>query len=201
MERQIASCSYVDLYWLPLGAGSPCVRGSGAAYEAWMAAHAHRHRQSLFHSALKVRAGGDVVVVEMTPAWVSRLDRGVVSCGSVGSLLLGRSRLFRYEVRRWEAGEIGDVGSAVESPQRVSNDPDQATDLLDLVAEFPTSTWGRDEQRTGDMWNSNSLTSWLLARSGHDMSTITPPSGGRAPGWAAGLTAAQRLPHRAEVQR
>ena len=31
------------------------------------------------------------------------------------------------------------------------------------------------------MWNSNSLTSWLLARTGHDMTTIRPPSAAARP--------------------
>jgi hypothetical protein len=42
------------------------------------------------------------------------------------------------------------------------------------------------------MWNSNSLISWLLARSGHDTSALHPPRGGRAPGWTAGLVLAAR---------
>jgi hypothetical protein len=42
------------------------------------------------------------------------------------------------------------------------------------------------------MWNSNSLISWLLARTGFDMTMISPPSHGRAPGWQAGLVLASR---------
>ena len=57
---------------------------------------------------------------------------------------------------------------------------------------FPTATWGRDELGTGDMWNSKSLISWLLARSGHDTDSLRPPVHGRAPGWSAGLVAAVR---------
>ena len=53
-------------------------------------------------------------------------------------------------------------------------------------------TWGRDELGTGDMWNSNSLVAWLLARSGHEVSGLEPPGGGRAPGWSAGLVVAGR---------
>jgi hypothetical protein len=52
--------------------------------------------------------------------------------------------------------------------------------------------WGRDQIGAGDMWNSNSVISWLLARAGLDMDGIEPPDGGRAPGWAAGLAAAGR---------
>jgi hypothetical protein len=52
--------------------------------------------------------------------------------------------------------------------------------------------WGRDEPYTGDMWNSNSLISWLLANSGHYTGTIHAPAHGRAPGWDAGLVLAAR---------
>lgn len=46
----------------------------------------------------------------------------------------------------------------------------------------------------GEMWNSNSLTEWLLARSGHDTDTrsVRPPARGRALGWAARLIVAGR---------
>ena len=85
-----------------------------------------------------------------------------------------------------------DRGEAVDSPRRVSSDPARARQLLDLVPRFPTATWGRDEQQTGEMWNSNSLIAWLLARSGHDSDAISPPAHGRAPGWLAGLSVAAR---------
>jgi hypothetical protein len=84
------------------------------------------------------------------------------------------------------------VDEAVGGQRRVSATTGQAEQVLNLVPLFRTATWGADEQRTGDMWNSNSLISWLLARSGHDMSTIHPPAGGRAPGWRAGLVVASR---------
>jgi hypothetical protein len=64
--------------------------------------------------------------------------------------------------------------------------------VLELVPAFPTRTWGRDELAAGEMWNSNSLTSWLLAGSGHQVDGLVPPDGGRAPGWAAGLVVAER---------
>ena len=40
------------------------------------------------------------------------------------------------------------------------------------------------------MWNSNSLTAWLLAGSGPGIAAVVPPAGGRAPGWSAGLALA-----------
>jgi hypothetical protein len=45
---------------------------------------------------------------------------------------------------------------------------------------------------TGEMWNSNSVISWLIASSGLNTESIEPPDGGRAPGWKAGLVVARR---------
>ena len=39
--------------------------------------------------------------------------------------------------------------------------------------------------RTGEMWNSNSVVSWALTRSGVDLTAVRPPGNGRAPGWDA----------------
>ncbi|HEX6698001.1 MAG TPA: hypothetical protein VF080_14435 [Solirubrobacteraceae bacterium] len=183
----------VDLYWLPLGAGGWFVRANGRAYEALAARVQRRARCDLYHSALEVRVAGERYVIEQAPVWnLKERERGVVAEGPVGAPWLGRFKAFRYEVRRWRDGAIPDRGAAVDSPRRLSSDPDRARALLDLVPRFPTATWGRDEQRAGEMWNSNSLTSWLLARSGHETSAIAPPAGGRAPGWGAGLVVAGR---------
>jgi hypothetical protein len=95
-------------------------------------------------------------------------------------------------VRRWRDGVIPDLGEAVESPQRLSDDPERARRLLELVPDVPTPVWGRDELRAGEMWNSNSIISWLIARTGLDVELIRPPAGGRAPGWRAGSVLAHR---------
>ncbi|WP_253943711.1 hypothetical protein [Nocardioides marmotae] len=185
----------VDLFGLPLGAGDSthCVRVNGRVFEAAAARRQHRERCDLFHAALAVSLDGQLFTIEMAPAWgTDAPDRGVVCEGPVGLHRLGRSRFFRYEVRRWRDGVIPDAAEAVDSPQRLSADPAMAQQVLDLAPSFPTATWGRDEQRAGDMWNSNSLVAWLLARSGHDMDTIGPPEHGRAPGWLAGLVVAAR---------
>jgi hypothetical protein len=186
--------SYVELYWLPLGAGGArCVRFSGRSFEAIVARHQHRGVQDLYHSALQVRHGGERYVIEMAPVWSLRApDRGVVCEGPVGLSWLGRSRLFRYEVRCWRDGVIPDIADAVASPQRLSTDPVLARRVLDLTPAFTTVTWGRDELRAGDMWNSNSLISWLLVRSGHQAELVEFPPHGRAPGWSAGLVVAAR---------
>ena len=183
----------VDLYWLPLGAGGHCVRLSGRLYETAASWLAGRRACALYHSALVVHLAGERFVIEMGPVWnTPDPDRGVVGEGPVGLRSLGQLKLFRYEVRRWRAGRIPDIGEAVASPRRMSTDAAAARRLLELVPDFPTATWGADEQRTGEMWNSNSLVAWLLARSGHEMADVEPPAGGRAPGWAAGVAVATR---------
>lgn len=189
--------SSVTLYWLPLGAGTGahCVRWSGRGFEALAALCGHRGRQDLYHSALEVRLDGERFAIEMAPVWQSRDGgRGVVCEGAVGLRPLGRSRLFRYEVRCWRGGSIPDLAEAVDSPRCLSTDRPRAARVLELVPGFPPATWGRDELRAGEMWNSNSLIAWLLARSGHDVAAVAPPANGRAPGWSAGLRVAARAP-------
>ena len=192
-EAETSGRGSVDLFWLPLGAGGHCVRLNGRAFEGLVARREHRRACDLYHSALEVRLEANRWVIEMGPVW-SNADprRGVVGVGPVGLPCLGRLRLFRYEVRSWVEGRIPDLAEAVDSPRRLSADTERAARVLDLVPRFRTATWGRDEQGTGEMWNSNSLTSWLLARSGHDLTEVAPPLGGRAPGWTAGLIAASR---------
>lgn len=185
----------VSLYWLPLGAGdnTHCVRTNGRIFEALAARRERRERAALFHAALEIRLGEDRFTIEMAPVWDSDdPDRGVVAEGPVGMRWLGRSRLFRYEIRRWHDGVIPDAAEAVGGPQHLSTDPLRARLILDLAPAFPTATWGRDELGAGEMWNSNSLIAWLLASSGHDADSLRPPSGGRAPGWCAGLVVAAR---------
>jgi hypothetical protein len=157
-----------------------------------------RPRCDLYHSALVVRVADGRFVIEQAP--VRRADdseRGVVSQGAVGSRLVGRFRIFRYEVRRWRDGVIPDVAEAVASPKRLSNDAGLAQRILDLVPSAPTPVWGRDELGTGEMWNSNSVISWLIARCGLAAESIYAPAGGRAPGWRAGLVVARRQEDRA----
>jgi len=182
----------VDLYWLPLGAGGYCVRLNGIAFEAVAATLHRRRRLDLYHSALVVTTREGRWAIEQAPAWHDGAERGVVAEGSVGLRAAGRLRLFRYEVRCWRDGTIPDVAEAVESPLRVTDHETHALRLLELVPRAPTATWGRDELGTGEMWNSNSLISWLLARTGLDVESIRLPRGGRAPGWQAGIVVARR---------
>jgi hypothetical protein len=185
----------IDLYWIPLGAGGAgFVRFNGRVSEAIKARLEARPPLDLYHTALEVRVPEGRFIIEN--AWPSPdadiTARGVVAEGPVGSRRIARFRPFRYEVRRWRDGVIPDVGEAVASPFLVSDDPGRVRCVLDLVESVPAPIWGRDQLGTGEMWNSNSVISWLLARSGLPTDTIQPPAGGRAPGWVAGIVTAQR---------
>ncbi|MDQ1656299.1 MAG: hypothetical protein QOD41_1382 [Cryptosporangiaceae bacterium] len=185
----------IDLYWLPLGAGGHSVRWNGRVYEAVSALAERRAAHALFHSALVVSLPPATWVVEMTPVWqpgTATGDRGVVAQGAVGARWAGRSKLFRYEVHCWRGGSIADISEAVESPVHLTGDEATCHRLLTLMPSVPAHVWGRDELGAGEMWNSNSVTSWALARTGLDPRGIRPPRGGRAPGWDAGIVAAGR---------
>ena len=184
----------VDLYWIPLGAGAHVVRISGRVFEALSAWAQRRARRDLYHSALTVSAPEGEFVIEQTPVLDAHgSQRGVVAEGPVGLRSLGRFRVFRYEIRRWRDGTIPDVLDAVASPVRISNDATVARQILAALPSIPTPVWGRDELDAGEMWNSNSVIAWVLARAGVDLATVRPPAGGRAPGWDAGrVVAAER---------
>ncbi len=188
-----AGAEGVFLYWLPLGAGGHSVRYNGMVFEALVAGVERRSRLALYHSALIVRVPEGSFVIETAPIRPSDdPNRGVVAEGAVGARWAGRFRIFRYELRCWRDGVIPDVAEAVESPRQLTADRAAAQRLLDLVPEVPMPVWGRDELDAGEMWNSNSVIAWLIARSGLDPRTAALPAGGRAPGWDAGLVVARR---------
>lgn len=189
-----APVASVVLWWIPVGADGHVVRHTSRWWELAQAALARRPPLPLFHAALEIFADGGRYVVEMTPAWGGprEADRGVVRTGPVGLRCLGRSRLFRYEIRCWRDGVIPDRHWAVGGPIAVTRDRSTADRLLRRVGQVPALTWGREALSTGDMWNSNSLVSWLLADADVDAEKLGPPVGGRAPGWAAGLAVARR---------
>jgi len=187
----------LDLFWIPLGAGARVVRTSGRGYEACAALAHNRPVRPLFHSALVASLPEGRYTMEMTP--IPRVgaaaDRGVVGEGAVGSRLLGRFRVFRYELRRWLDGSIPDLPYAVDSPVSITADEADIRRVLALLGDVPTPVWGRDELHAGEMWNSNSVISWVLARAGVLDRAGSPPRHGRAPGWDAGIRVADR--HRA----
>jgi len=183
----------IYLYWIPLGAGgSGFVRLNGRLYEGLVARRQRRRPLDLYHTALVIELPEGRFVVETM--WPQPDDngesRGVVMRAPVFSNWLSFTRVFRYEVRCWRDGVLPDAGEAVGGPRLVSSDAETAGVVLDLVGSVPSLVWGRDEAGVGDMWNSNSVISWLLTRSGIDMGVVSAPDGGRAPGWNAGLAVA-----------
>jgi hypothetical protein len=182
----------VDLYWIPLGAGGHVVRGNGKLYEAITAFIEHRPRFALYHTALEVEVPDGRFVIESAPIRDQRgRERGVVVEGPVGTRWPDGSGCFA--TRSAGGAEVPSPTRAKRSrasPRRERSRSRQR--VLDLVPSVPTPVRGRDELGTGDMWNSNSLISWLLVRAGVDTEQIQPPSGGRAPGWDAGIVVARR---------
>ncbi len=181
----------MTLWWLPVGAGGHVVIHTSRWWELLRARRERRAPRALFHAALDIVVEGESSVIEMTPAWgTPRGDRGVVATGPVGLRMLGRSRFFRYEVRCWRGGVIPDLAFAVGGP--VVLDAAAARGILNRIGDVPRHVWGRDALGVGDMWNSNSLIAWLLESEGVDAAAVRPPEGGDAPGWRAGVVAAQR---------
>ncbi|GAA1477756.1 hypothetical protein GCM10009623_22020 [Nocardioides aestuarii] len=182
----------LDLFWIPLGAGGHVVHFNGLVYEAIVARRQHRARRALFHAALVAELPEGRTTIEVGPAWNridGSLDHGAVVTGPVGLQPLGRWRWFRYEIRCWPDGVIPDLAYAVGGPQRLTDDESVVRRALGAACEVPILTWGRDELRIGEMWNSNSVIAWILARAGVDPAELRPPGDGRAPGWDAGIAA------------
>lgn len=188
----MSGCS-LDLYWIPVGAGtSRLQRASLAAWEAFEALRARRPRTTLFHSALKLTLDdGTILTLEMTPAFVSAPVSPLVT-GAVGVRTAGRFKLFRYQLVCVPSESLPDEQWAVGGPARISSDCEVVRSLVDLAARVPPYTWGRRVRGTPEMWTSDSAISWLLVRMGFDLTALGPPLGGRAPGWDAGQIVASR---------
>lgn len=182
---------YLELWWLPVGAGGRVVVHTSRWWELLRARREHRRPRPLFHAALEACDGENRYVIEMAPAWGQRgKSRGVVATGPVGLRWLGVTPLFRYEVRCWRDGSIPDADWAPAPPTRFPVTRSEISALLERVSSVPRLTWGRDVFGVGDMWNSNSLICWLLHTAGTDTTQLVPPGGGSAPGWVSGRIAA-----------
>ncbi len=188
----VSDCA-ADLYWLPVGAEtSRFQQASLRLWEALEAARARRPRATLFHSGLKLALGpGEVYTLELTPAFLGG-PVAPLAAGPVGFRGADRFRLFRYQLRCLPGDRLPDEQWAVESPVRLSDSCEVVHRILALAPSIPRHVWGRRVAGTGEMWTSDSVISWLLFRAGIDLSIVAPPSGGRAPGWYAGLTIAGR---------
>jgi len=183
----------IYLYWIPLGAGGTgFVRMNGRIYEAIKARMDRRQPLDLYHTALEVRVPeGQYVVETMWPSPNGDTEsRGVLMEAPVFAEWVSGTRMFRYEVRCWHNGTLPDRDLAAGGPQILSDHLPTAHRLLQMVGSVPALIWGRDQSGVEDMWNSNSVISWLLTRSGLPVETLHPPAGGRAPGWQAGIAVA-----------
>jgi len=181
---------HVVLHWIPLGAGGHSVRWNGRAYEAILAALQRRPRRDIYHSVLTIELPEGTYRVEMAPVPPSDgAYRGVVATGAVGLRVLGRLRVFRYEIRRWRDGIVPDIARATRVVD-ITDDEDVARRIFDAIASAPTPTWGRDELGRGEMWTCNSTIAWALSSAGVDIDDVPLPDGGRAPGWDAGRVGA-----------
>jgi hypothetical protein len=181
------------VYWIPLGAGGRSVAFNGRVFEALAAGLARRPRCALYHAALVAELDDERYTIELAPSPNAKEAlRGVVATGAVGSRWLRDLRLFRYEVRCWQGGQIPDLDYAIKPARSLTRDPAVVQRLLSLARLVPTPVWGRDELGLGEMWNSNSVIAWLIASAALPIADLHPPVGGRAPGWDAGLEAARR---------
>lgn len=182
----------IDLLWIPLGAGGWFVRFNGRIWESVQAKTENREPLDLYHSALQVHLPEGRYVVEN--AWpipdLHGASRGVVAEGPVFSRCVSRLRALRYEVRCWPEGTIYDASWAVGGPKRITDDLQVAQHVLEVLSSMPSRVWGRRVPEADDMWNSNSTISWVLTRIGLNAAAQSPPIGGRAPGWEAGICVA-----------
>jgi hypothetical protein len=134
------------------------------------------------------------------------LDLYWLPLGAGGQSVRFNGRVFEAVAARWQHRPVRDLyhsalelrpglsvrGAAIESPRRLTGDPSIVRRVRDLVPSVPTPVWGRDELGAGEMWNSNSVTSWLITRAGLPVDSIDLPAGGRAPGWNPGIVVARR---------
>ena len=89
----------------------------------------------------------------------------------------------------------------MDSPVPISADVAVIRHVMALLGEVPTPVWGPDELHTGEMWNSNSVISWVLDQAGLLDRAGMPPRAGHAPGWDAGVIVAHReQPRRRKVR-
>lgn len=180
--------AFLDLYWLPVGAGTSRFQQTSLRFwEALEAARARRPRLRLVHAALKLAgADGQPFTLELMPAFV-RDDVPPLLTGPVGLPGADRLRLFRYQLLCVSADRLPDEEFALAPPARLTSDPERVARVLAFAREVPRYTWGRRVRGTSEMWTSDSVVSWLLCRAGFDVSSIGPPAGSRAPGWQAGI--------------
>ena len=119
-----AETARVDLYWLPLGAGGHSVRLNGRVFEAVVARLERRPARDLYHSALVVGVPEGTYVIEQAPVRDGTAG-SAASSRKEPSEAAGLARCASSATRSaaGASGVIPDVGEAVDSPQRLTDDP------------------------------------------------------------------------------
>lgn len=186
-----ASDSFVDLYWIPVGAGTRFQRTSLLLYEGVAAALARRRRAKLVHAGLKGRVVGRPFTLELMPSPPGINVKHEVT-GPVGVRGADRIRLLRYQVCVLPNESLPDEQWAVEPPVRVAEGEATASRILELAKQVPAHTWGRRRPGQSEMWTSDSAVAWMLVNARVATERIDVPFGCRAPGWRAGLQEAFR---------
>lgn len=183
--------AYLDLSWIPVGAGTHFQRASLLLYESVAAAISRRPRASLVHAGLKLAIDGRQYTFEVMPAPPGPNHRREVT-GPVGVRPAGRLRLFRYQAVLDESPALPDQQWAIGQPLRLTTNPDTIARIIELRLQIPAYTWGRRRPGHSEMWTSDSAVSWLLGSAGIDVRAIDIPQGTRAPGWFAGIEELER---------
>jgi hypothetical protein len=196
VARESPGSCFVDLYWLPVGAGLgfPLAQVQGLSlgvYERISALTARRAAGKLLHTALKLATRHGVYSVEVRPVQRDEPTPPVLT-GSVAFPGAGRLRLLRYEVSCLLDQPLPDEAWVVEKPVRLSEDCERADRVYALLRDIPALTWGRKAAGGSEMWTSNSAISWVLAAAGLDAAAIAVPERGRPIGWRAGIEEATR---------
>ena len=182
--------STVELFWLPVGAGTHFQRASLVAYD-WCLSHiARRPRAAFVHAALKVKLEGRTFTLELMPV-PAHQNVAPLLTGPVGISIAGRLRLFRYQLVCRETDSLPDEGWAINSPVLLSTDAAFGKRLMALAPLVPANVWvaGRPApRRCGHLIRPSR---WLLHRTGLDAAALQRPPGTQAPGWAAGIQVAE----------
>lgn len=178
--------AFLDLLWVPVGAGTRFQRASLVLYESVAAALSRRPRVALVHAGIKLGLDGKRYTFELMPAPPGPNHDSEVT-GPVGVRGADRLRLFRYRACLFEAEALPDEAWAIGEPIRLSDNAETVRRVIKLRREIPAYTWGRRRRGHSEMWTSDSAVSWLLGRAGIEVGAIVVPEGTRAPGWRAGL--------------
>ena len=121
--------SFIDLYWIPVGAGTHLQALSLSLYEILAASVARRPRATLYHGALKLQLRGKSQTLELMPVPRHQANPPLMT-GPVGVRGADRLRRFRYQLYCADSDLFPDEKWAVGSPKRLTTNPATVESLL-----------------------------------------------------------------------